>query len=52
MARSSLEAKQEALRLNDLLMRINFPQDAAQVLWKATNIHYAHGKWTVKALKT
>jgi apolipoprotein N-acyltransferase len=51
IVRIALEGKREALRLKALLVQINIPQDAAQVLWKAIDIHMAYEEETVKALE-
>ncbi|MEI8038915.1 MAG: apolipoprotein N-acyltransferase [Verrucomicrobiota bacterium] len=44
------EHRAESLRLKTLLVQINIPQDAAQVLWSALDIHLAYEQETLKAL--
>lgn len=52
IARIAMEAKRETLRLKALLVQINIPQDAAQVLWKSIDIHMAYEEETAKALES
>ena len=44
------EGRGEAVRLKALLVQINIPQDAAQVLWSALDVHLAYEQETLKAL--
>ncbi len=44
------ERRAEAVRLKTLLVQINIPQDAAQVLWSALDIHLAYEEETLQAL--
>lgn len=50
-ARISIERSAEKKnRLKTLLVQINIPQDAAQVLWSALDVHMAYEDETLKAL--
>jgi len=49
-ARISIERSAEKTRLKTLLVQINIPQDAAQVLWSALDVHMAYEDETLKAL--
>jgi apolipoprotein N-acyltransferase len=49
--RISLEKRAETVRLKALLVQINIPQDAAQVLWSDLEIHQAYEDETLKALE-
>jgi apolipoprotein N-acyltransferase len=48
--RISLEKRAESVRLKTLLVQINIPQDAGQVLWSDLEIHQAYEDETLKAL--
>lgn len=50
-ARISIERSAEKTRLKTLLVQINIPQDAAQVLWSALDVHMAYEEETLKALE-
>jgi apolipoprotein N-acyltransferase len=50
--RISLEKRAESVRLKALLVQINIPQDAGQVLWTDLEIHQAYEDETLKALDT
>lgn len=50
-ARLHTEGRGDCVRLKTLLMQINIPQDAAQVLWSALDVHMAYEEDTLKALK-
>jgi apolipoprotein N-acyltransferase len=49
--RLSTEAAHESLRLKTLLVQINIPQEAGQVLWTDLQIHEAYEEETLKALE-
>ena len=49
--RISVEDRAESVRLKTLLVQINIPQDAAQVLWTDLEIHLAYEDETSKALE-
>ncbi len=49
--RIALENKGESVRLKTLLVQINIPQDAAQVLWTDLETHQAYENETLKALE-
>ncbi len=49
-ARISIERSGEKTRIKTLLVQINIPQDAAQVLWSALDVHMAYEEETLKAL--
>ncbi|MGL5017862.1 MAG: apolipoprotein N-acyltransferase, partial [Luteolibacter sp.] len=49
--RISLEKGAESVRLKTLLVQINIPQDAGQVLWSDLEIHQAYEDETLKALE-
>ncbi len=51
-ARISLENQRESTRLKTLLVQINIPQNAAQVLWSALDVHMAYENETLAGLKT
>ena len=51
IARLALEGRGESLRLKALLVQINIPQDAAQVLWDPLEVHTAYEDETRKALE-
>ncbi len=46
------EPRREAVRLKTLLVQINIPQDAAQVLWSALEVHQAYEEETLDALNS
>jgi apolipoprotein N-acyltransferase len=48
--RIASERRAESVRLKTLLIQINIPQDAAQVLWSALDVHLAYEEETLKAL--
>jgi apolipoprotein N-acyltransferase len=48
--RIGIGRRAEAARLKTLLVQINIPQDAAQVLWSALDVHIAYEDETLKAL--
>ena len=48
--RISLERRAESVPLKTLLVQINIPQDAAQVLWSDLEIHQAYEDETLNAL--
>jgi apolipoprotein N-acyltransferase len=50
IVRMSTEGRGPSTRLKTLLVQINIPQDAAQVLWSATDVHMAYEDETLKAL--
>jgi apolipoprotein N-acyltransferase len=50
--RLASEAALESVRLKTLLVQINIPQDAGQVLWTDLQIHQAYEDETLKALTT
>lgn len=50
LIRLATERNKESLRLKTLLVQINIPQDAAQVLWPALDVHLAYEEETLKAL--
>jgi len=50
LIRLSTERDKESLRLKTLLVQINIPQNAAQVLWPALEVHLAYEEETLKAL--
>ncbi|MEI6176837.1 MAG: apolipoprotein N-acyltransferase [Verrucomicrobiota bacterium] len=50
IARISLENRRESVRLKTLLVQINIPQYAAQVLWSALDVHMAYENETLAAL--
>ena len=45
------EGRHEAVRLKTLLVQINIPQEAAQQLWNALDVHMAYEDETLKALE-
>jgi apolipoprotein N-acyltransferase len=45
-----IEKRAETVRLKTLLVQINIPQDAGQVLWSDLEIHQAYEEETLKAL--
>jgi apolipoprotein N-acyltransferase len=49
-ARIAIEEHAESLRLKALLVQINIPQEAAQVLWTDLETHLAYEHETLKAL--
>lgn len=51
MMRIAIERHGDALRLRTLLVQINIPQDAAQVLWSALDVHMAYENETLEALE-
>ena len=51
MGRMAIERRRETVRLKALLVQINIPQDAAQVLWSALDVHMAYEQETLKALE-
>lgn len=51
IVRMALEGRGENIRLKTLLVQINIPQDAAQVLWSALDVHLAYEEETTKALE-
>jgi apolipoprotein N-acyltransferase len=51
LLRISLENRAETVRLKALLVQINIPQDAGQVLWSDLEIHQAYEDETLKALE-
>lgn len=48
--RIASEHRAASVRLKTLLVQINIPQDAAQVLWSALDVHLAYEQDTLKAL--
>jgi apolipoprotein N-acyltransferase len=50
IARMSLESRAGSVRLKTLLVQINIPQNAAQVLWSALDVHMAYENETLAAL--
>jgi len=48
--RIASEHRAASVRLKTLLVQINIPQDAAQVLWSALDVHLAYEEETRKAL--
>lgn len=50
LVRLATEGRGERVRLKTLLVQINIPQDAAQVLWSALEVHMAYEEETLKAL--
>ena len=50
LIRLATERDKESLRLKTLLVQINIPQNAAQVLWPALEVHLAYEEETLKAL--
>jgi apolipoprotein N-acyltransferase len=48
--RIGIEAKAESVRLKSLLVQLNIPQDAGQVLWTALETHMGYEDETQKAL--
>jgi apolipoprotein N-acyltransferase len=50
MVRMAVERRGGMVRLKTLLVQINIPQDAAQVLWSALDVHMAYEQETLKAL--
>ena len=51
IVRMAVEGRGETVRLKTLLVQINIPQDAAQVLWSALDVHMAYEDETTKALE-
>jgi apolipoprotein N-acyltransferase len=49
--RISIEERAASVRLKTLLVQINIPQNAAEVLWTDLEIHQAYEDETLKALK-
>ena len=45
------EARADSVRLKALLVQINIPQDAAQVLWSQLEVHQAYEDETLEALE-
>ncbi|MGL4401993.1 MAG: apolipoprotein N-acyltransferase [Luteolibacter sp.] len=52
LLRISIEKRAETVRLKTLLVQINIPQDAGQVLWSDLEIHQAYEEETLKTLET
>lgn len=50
ITRIELEKRGASERLKTLLVQINIPQDAAQVLWSALDVHLAYEEETIKGL--
>ena len=51
LIRLASERDKESLNLKTLLVQINIPQDAAQVLWAPLDVHLAYEEETLKALE-
>ncbi len=51
LIRIAIEGEKETVRLKSLLVQINIPQDNAQVLWDALDVHMAYEEETIKALE-
>jgi len=51
MARISSEGRRESVRLRALLVQLNIPQDATQMLWEPLAIHRAYEEETLGALE-
>jgi len=49
--RIAVESARESMRLRTLLVQINIPQDAAQVLWESHEVHMAYEEETLAALE-
>ncbi|MBC8128579.1 MAG: apolipoprotein N-acyltransferase [Gloeobacteraceae cyanobacterium ES-bin-144] len=52
VVRIGIERRAESIPLKTLLVQINIPQDAAQVLWSALDVHMAYEEETRKALES
>lgn len=51
LVRIAAERSRESTRIKALLVQINIPQDAAQVLWDAHEVHLAYEEETLAALE-
>lgn len=51
LIRIAMESQHQTVRLKALLVQLNIPQDNAQVLWSALDIHMAFEEETLKALE-